>query len=98
MLQGSLEPALVVTLTDGAGDPVPLSEATSIHVRGELQSEQAFLRDVGSASDNGVVTMNWEAGDTDEAGRLWIDVRVVWTGNRPQWFRAAEVVDIDPLS
>lgn len=98
LVQGSLEPKLRISLTDGEGAAVALSEASSIQVRAELHDEQLFLRDIpGPLADDGQVPMTWEEGDTDLPGRLWIDVLVTWPGGRRQWFRAAEVVDIEPL-
>lgn len=97
MVQGSTEPSLQVTLTGETG-PVELSTATKVEVRGELHDTQLFRREVpGPLADDGLVDMLWVDGDTDQPGRIWVDVLVTWPGDRLQWFRSADVVDVEPL-
>ena len=38
--------------------------------------------------------MEWQSGDTDERGRIQIEVEVTWPGARTQTFRADGGVDI----
>lgn len=99
MVQGSLEPSLVLTLSGEAG-PAPLSQAAKVEVRGELHDTELFMREVsGPFDDDGVVEMDWLLGDTDTPGRIWIDAKVTWSGvgARPQWFRSADIVDVEAL-
>lgn len=92
LYRNDLKPDLVVTLTDG-GTPINLTTATSVRVIGVKSGATLFNRTTTGTSA-GVVTMPWEVGDTDEAGRIYVEVEVTWPGNKPQTFRPHEVVDI----
>jgi hypothetical protein len=101
LVQGSLEPTLQITLYDGdapGATAADLSAATAVQIRGELQGQEIFLHDVaGPFPNTGVLSMDWVAGDTDNPGRIWLDVKVTWAGGRIQWFPAGEVVDVEAL-
>lgn len=88
--RGDLLPALTITLTDGVdanGDPVPvdLTPATTVRVIGFLDNSLLFNRGV-TGNAQGVVTMPWQAGDTDVAGDIYLEVEVTWPGSLPQTF------------
>jgi hypothetical protein len=95
MIQGSVEPQLRVTLSDN-GEPIDLTDAEEVQLRGELMGQIAFQR-AGSKGDRGLVTMDWLEGDTDVPGRIWLAARVRWPGARVEWFAVSEVVDVDAL-
>lgn len=98
MIQGSLEPALRVALSGDDGEALDLSAAAGVLVRGTLHGVEVFSAALaGPYGADGVVEREWEAGETDEPGRLWVDVRVTWPGSRIQWFRPVDVVDVEPL-
>jgi hypothetical protein len=92
MYQGDLKPDLRLVVTDQVAPgspwlPVDLSAATSVVVRGRRSGSQTFEHSATGDAD-GVVVMEWQAGDTAETGTTQIDVRVIWPGNKPQTFRA----------
>lgn len=95
MIQGSVEPQLRITLGDN-GVPVDLATAEEVQVRGELQGMVLFQR-IGNRGDAGLVVMDWQDGDTDLPGRIWLAARVQWPGERVEWFPVSEVVDVDAL-
>lgn len=97
MIQGSLEPGLRVTLTDNA-DPVDLSTAEAVAVRVEVHGLAVIDATLaGPYSTTGVVTRDWQTGETDTPGRYWIAVCVTWPGGRRQWFEPADVLDVVPV-
>lgn len=93
--RGDLEPDLVVTCYDGT-TPVDLTTATAITMVGVLDGSTLFRREVANSGADGVITLPWEAGDTDTAGELALEVEVVWPGNRPQTFPVGDKVVIVP--
>lgn len=100
MYTGDLEPDLEVTLSSSAG-AVDVTTAVSVRVIGRRGGTIIFDRNpndddvtVAVAGDNSVVTMSWEAGDTDAIGRIQVEVEVTWPGTRPQTFRAEGGVDV----
>lgn len=92
MYQNDLLPELVVRLADDNG-PVDLTAASAIRVIGVQNSEVVFDRSVTGSAD-GIVNMPWEAGDTDETGRIRLEVVVTWNPSKPQTFRVEETVDV----
>lgn len=103
MYTGDLEPDLEVTLSSSDG-PVDITTAVSTRIIGRrLVSknpdvyEEVFDRAPTSTAvvgDTSVVTMAWVAGDTDDIGRIQVEVEVTWPGARPQTFRADGGVDV----
>lgn len=100
MKRGDTLPSLVCKLTDG-GVPVDLSPATAIQVLLRRGPGEAVLERTAVGSNDGTTTMTWEAGDTDEAGTLYGEVRVTWAdGKRQTWpadgtFRVEIEADLD---
>jgi hypothetical protein len=96
MYTNDLEPDLEVTLASSDG-PVDVSTASSIRVIGKRGTDIIFDRaptDTDIVGDTSVVTMAWQAGDTDEIGRIQVEVEVTWPGVRPQTFRPDGGVDV----
>lgn len=100
MKTGDLEPPLKITLS--AIDPVDITSATAIRVIG--RQDKAILFDrapttVALNGDTSVVTMDWQAPDTDSLGFIALEVEVMWPGGRPQTFAPLEgirlVADFD---
>lgn len=92
---GDLEPDLTITCTSN-GAAVDLTAASSVQVVGRAEGATVplFTRTVtGNAS--GVVTMAWQAGDTDTVGRILIEVLVTWPGSKPQRFPASSYLPVD---
>jgi hypothetical protein len=93
MATGDLEPDLEVTLYG-----VDATTASSIRVLGR-RADNDIIFDrapttttlVGSDTK---VTMAWVDGDTDDRGRIQIEVEVTWPGVRPQTFRPDGGVDL----
>ena len=92
MYRGDLRPPLTITLRDGT-TPLDLTTATSIHVIGYKNGKTFFRREV-EGTDEGVVTMEWQVGDTDNVGRIEVEVEVMWPDDKPQTFRPVEAVDV----
>lgn len=93
---GDLKPDLEVTLSS-PDEVVDTSTAASIRIIGKQDGEILFDRAPTSdtqVDDTSVVTMEWQAGDTDEPGRITIEVEVTWPGTKPQTFRASGGVDL----
>lgn len=89
MYTGDLEPDLEVELSS-TDDDVDVSTATSVRILGKRRGELIFDRppsDTEVVDGKSVVTMVWQAGDTDEVGQIQIEVEVTWPGVRPQTFR-----------
>jgi len=95
---GDLLPPLKITLKDSEVD-VNLDQATSVRVLGRRNGELIFDRtgdDISWVHDGAisVVTMPWQAGDTDEAGMIEPEVEVTWPGPKPQTFRPPTAVHV----
>lgn len=84
--RGDLLPAWTATLTDGTV-PVDLTAATSILVKGYKPDGTTISRTV-TGDANGVVTMAWQATDTEAVGDFLAEIEVTWPGSKPQTFPA----------
>jgi hypothetical protein len=96
MYTGDLEPDLEVELSS-PDEIVNVSTATSVRILGKRRGDVIFDRaptDTDIVGDKSVVKMEWQTGDTDEQGRIQIEVEVTWPGARPQTFRADGGVDV----
>jgi hypothetical protein len=96
MYTGDLEPDLQVTLSSADG-PVDITTASSVRVIGKRDDTIIFDRAPDATDivgDTSVVTMEWVDGDTDDIGRITVEVEVLWPGVRPQTFRANGGVDV----
>lgn len=94
MYVGDLEPGLELTCMDNR-TPVNLTGATAVRVIGAINGVVIFDRAATSfAGTAGVVTMAWQAGDTDTVGLMNIEAEVMWPSSRPQTFRAVRGVQI----
>jgi hypothetical protein len=95
--QGDLAPSLSVTCTSDGG-VVDLTAATSVQVvaRREGAATALFTRNA-TGTANGVVTMDWQAGDTDTVGRINVEILVTWVGGVPQRFPATSYLPVDVL-
>lgn len=103
MYQGDLKPDYSVALTDvsaaGVVTEVDLSTATAVRVIGVLVppggvAEPLFDREATTTNSDGLVTMEWVDGDTDDLGLVSTEVEVMWTGDKPQTFRPPELIQI----
>lgn len=95
MYTGDLKPDLKVILS--AAEPVDATTASDVRILGQRDDVVIFDREPASVAvdgDTSVVTMVWESGDTDQRGRIGIEVEVMWSGSKPQTFRADGGVDI----
>lgn len=90
---GDLEPDLEVTLYG-----VDATAAESIRVLGRRADNDIIFDRVPTTTtlvgDDTKVTMAWQVGDTDEKGRIQIEVEVTWPMARPQTFRPDGGVDL----
>ena len=96
MDKGDLAPALEIDCTSAVGVP-DFSTATSVLVicRKEGDSVALFSRAPTSATSGGVVTYNWQVGDTDTPGRLLFQVEATWSGGKKQHFPAVGYLPVD---
>lgn len=105
MYKGDLKPDYQATLTTelpgGSIVPLDLSTAVGVRVIGVLIDPETgavlstvFDRAATTYNDQGVVTMEWEPGDTDTVGWLASEIEVMWPNSKPQTVRPPEVVDI----
>ena len=78
MKRGDTAPPLSVTLTDN-GTPVDLTTATTIRVRAAMNGTPVFTHTV-TGTNQGVITMPWQATDTAIPGMLEIECEVTWPG------------------
>lgn len=92
MYRGDLKPDLVISCTDD-GEPVDLTTAVTVRVIGVRNGVTVFDRAVTGTAD-GKVTMEWQAADTAETGRILVEAEVTWPGDKPQTFRPGEAVDV----
>lgn len=95
MFQGDLDPDLEVTLSD----PDVSVDTTSATVRVIGKRDDVIVFDRAPTSNvlvgnTSVITMAWQPGDTDEVGRIAIEVEVTWPGVQPQTFRPLRGVKI----
>lgn len=77
MKRGDTAPPLHATLTnDGVG--VDLAPATAVKVIGKRNGALLFSRAATTKTDQGVVTMAWQAGDTASPGLISIEIEIEW--------------------
>lgn len=94
---GDLERPLVIELADDDG-PIDVTQpGTTVRVIGRQDGAYIFTRtnpDITTESDGttSTVTMPWQTGDTDTAGRIEIEVKIDWAGSRPQTIRPRDDV------
>jgi hypothetical protein len=88
---GDLEPPMEVTLSaatsvDASGQPIRmlLSRGGVIAIDRAPSDLEVELDADGKLVTK--VTLEWQAGDTDEPGPYEVEVEVNWNGNRPQTF------------
>ena len=79
--QGDTAPPYTAVLSDG-GQPYDPSTATSVTVRAWRDGVELFARPATNADPSGLVTMNWEAGDLDEAGPIYSVIEVTRPSGR----------------
>ena len=93
--KGDLKPDLQITCTsDGA--VVDLTAATTVQVVCRRQGDPTVLFTRSATGDaNGVVTYQWQSGDTATVGRLLFEVLVTWPSSKPQRFPATSYLPVD---
>lgn len=97
MYTGDDKPDLEITLSS-PDEIVNTATATSVRIIGKRAGTIVFDRAPNTdiqVDDKSVVTMEWQDGDTDEPGRITIEVEVTWPGAKQQTFRANGGVDVD---
>lgn len=105
MKLGDLEPDLVVAVTRDHPDdvesgrlprrrvPLPLDSADEVRMVGYMDKAILFDRVVPGTAD-GVLTMAWQTGDTDEMGTIKLRVYVIWPTGRPQSIELDDTVRV----
>lgn len=94
---GDLKPDLQITLSDSGSDRVDVSDATAIRIIGKRGKTIIFDRPptsyqiVGATS---VLSMEFEAGDTDTVGQIKIEVEVMWPDDKPQTFAPSSSISV----
>lgn len=96
LVQGDLEPSILLTLRDTTGAVVDLSVAANVKLRfADAHRTELWVRDVEiQDAAGGVVFYDWRAGDTDVVGYYLGQVVVTWTGSpeRPQTYPASGLI------
>lgn len=91
MKQNDLRPVLQIRLLD-AKVPVDLTGASAIKFFMSSRKTGLKVQGTMSAADQnvlatrGVVTYEWQAGDTDTVGDFQAEVQVMWPASKPQTF------------
>lgn len=89
---GDRLPALPLTLIGADGEPLNITDATSVRVRMWIPHRpgaRAYVVDavpVTVDAATGSLRYDWAAGDTDVCGEYAVDVLVTWSGGRRQTF------------
>lgn len=93
--KGDLLPDLAITCTSD-GTAVDLTSAVTVEVVCRRQgADTALFTRTATGDANGVVTYEWQQGDTDTVGRLLFEVLVTWPGAAPQRFPAVSYLPVD---
>lgn len=100
MKQHDLEPPLVIDVSGATGD---LNAVVSWKVIGKRGSTVVFTdtapgKAIGTPPSSAAITHTWQAGETDSAGVMNVEVEATWPDGRPQTFPASgySVVRIEP--
>jgi hypothetical protein len=95
---GDLKPDLRVVLSDATPDGgVDVGVANAVRIIGKRNGEIIFDRAPSTTQtigDESLLTMEWQAGDTDDAGFIQLEVEVTWPGNKKQTFRPSGGVNV----
>ena len=95
---GNLEPAVNVILKDASGNPVDLTDADGVTFRLSAKGASAGVFDraatIDSPATSGSVTYNWQAGDTDLAGKYLGEFTISWPTARPQTYPTNSFISI----
>lgn len=80
--QGDLQPKVRALLTDDAGSPIDLTDATGVTFRMINSATDELIIDAAGVIEtpvtDGVVTYQWQTGDTDTAGAFRVTWLIVW--------------------
>lgn len=82
--RGDRLPDMVVTLDDN-GSPLDLTTATSIQARGSRHGV-VVVDETVTGTVQGVVTVTWPAGSTDQVGLILFEFVVTWPGGKEETF------------
>jgi hypothetical protein len=101
MTAGDVEPILRVTVSDARSDvdfgPVTASQCLFlVETSGQLLIEDT--PDTAVVAPDGksmTLSRQWQSGETDDVGYLWVSVVVNWAGSRPQTFPDEGAMRID---
>lgn len=87
MYRGDLRPDLRILVTEQRR-PLDLTSMQRITVIGHRPGEdEPLFEHIASGTTQGVVTMAWEESDTAEAGRISIEVELIWPDGKAQTIR-----------
>jgi hypothetical protein len=96
MRTGDLKPDLKITLSDSdVGVDVTDATVRIIGARGntkviDREPDAVLVTGTGAATTS-QLTLLWQNGETDDDGRIDIEVEVTWPGNKPQSFEPGHV-------
>jgi hypothetical protein len=93
MKRGDLEPGLVLTVEDAAGD-ADLTQVESWRILGKLRGElvvddapDTVTPEPGNTAKT-TLARAWVTGETDDVGDMQIEAEATWPGGRRQTFPA----------
>lgn len=93
--QHDTRPGLMITCTD-SGQPVDLTQATSVKVIGSLEGLVLFS-EATTGTAEGVVTRAWTVQDTGTAGTILVEVEATWPGGAVQTFPADDYLRVEVM-
>lgn|SRR5512140_369469 len=92
MYRGDLRPDLRIAVTEQR-KPLDLTAMQKITVIGHRPGEdEPLFEHNASGTTLGIITMAWEEPDTAEAGRISIEVELIWPDGKAQTIRPSSGV------
>lgn len=101
IVRGDRAPDMLITISDERDDAdFSTLTAADCTIVGEMDDVILFERqaadlEVAPDSKSAVVRASWLPDDVDTAGRLWVQVRVNWSGSLPQTFPRGSALPVD---
>lgn len=88
--RGATIPILTLICRNEDGKAPDFTEAEEILLTAVLQGGAPWWEREVTGDANGIITMPWQAGDTDTLRTFFLKVKVTWGTNQVQYFPPAE--------
>jgi hypothetical protein len=86
MKRGDTKPDLRIACTINGQDPVNLAAANQVRLIGVRPGQGRVIDTVLTGGVDGIVTYNWQPEDTEQVGRILVEVEVTWSDGTTQTF------------